>query len=120
MAFSPNQKLAYNSYRSLMEDYDMSEVQAHRVFKHITGLKRIPLFGDLDDSEAEVLARKLTPDAIETGVARAGQESGVCLVCGKELTDPESVHRGTGPVCAGKVTRGTVRRKADKQPLYGL
>lgn len=27
---------------------------------------------------------------------------GCCLVCGKTLTDAESIERGIGPVCAGK------------------
>jgi hypothetical protein len=32
-----------------------------------------------------------------------GALHGVCCVCGAELTDPESVKRGIGPVCRGKV-----------------
>jgi hypothetical protein len=28
--------------------------------------------------------------------------SGTCGRCGRELTDPESIQRGLGPVCAGK------------------
>jgi hypothetical protein len=32
-----------------------------------------------------------------------GVESGICCVCGIELTDPKSVERGIGPVCAKKV-----------------
>lgn len=33
---------------------------------------------------------------------RYGHESGACSVCGRELTDPESVKSGIGPVCAKK------------------
>lgn len=28
-----------------------------------------------------------------------------CCLCGETLTDPESIRRGTGPVCAAKLTR---------------
>lgn len=34
--------------------------------------------------------------------AQFGHLHGVCLVCCKQLTDPESVKRGIGPVCAKK------------------
>ncbi len=36
--------------------------------------------------------------AVELGV-----QHGVCVVCGAELTDPTSIERGIGPVCAKKV-----------------
>jgi len=29
-----------------------------------------------------------------------GRRTGVCACCGRELTDPESIDRGIGPVCA--------------------
>lgn len=35
-------------------------------------------------------------------LARVGRETGNCCFCGLELTDPESVTRGYGPVCASK------------------
>jgi hypothetical protein len=28
-----------------------------------------------------------------------------CFVCGERLTDPQSISRGIGPVCAGKLTK---------------
>lgn len=31
-----------------------------------------------------------------------GRISGRCMVCGRELTNPESIEAGIGPVCAGK------------------
>lgn len=31
-----------------------------------------------------------------------GREFGTCGVCGRELTDPDSITRGIGPVCAGR------------------
>jgi hypothetical protein len=35
--------------------------------------------------------------------AAIGREFGVCVVCGAELSDPASVARGIGPVCATRV-----------------
>lgn len=43
----------------------------------------------------------LTPMTL-TQAASFGHLHGVCLVCCKKLTDPESVKRGIGPVCAKK------------------
>lgn len=34
---------------------------------------------------------------------RYGRELGHCGICGKTLTDPESIANGIGPVCAGRV-----------------
>jgi hypothetical protein len=31
-----------------------------------------------------------------------GQQTGCCACCGRELTDPESIARSIGPICAGK------------------
>lgn len=35
--------------------------------------------------------------------AQAGRMTGVCVICGATLTDPESIERGIGPVCAKRV-----------------
>lgn len=35
--------------------------------------------------------------------AEMGTRLGSCVICGKALTDPESVERGIGPVCATRV-----------------
>jgi len=32
-----------------------------------------------------------------------GARFGVCAICGRTLTDPESIDRGIGPVCANRV-----------------
>ena len=34
--------------------------------------------------------------------ARIGHATGVCCICGRELSDPVSVQNGIGPVCAKK------------------
>lgn len=31
-----------------------------------------------------------------------GKETGQCCLCGRELSDPESVARGVGPICEGR------------------
>jgi hypothetical protein len=38
-----------------------------------------------------------------SGIVRSqGKETGVCVCCGRELTDPKSIEAGIGPVCAKK------------------
>lgn len=32
-----------------------------------------------------------------------GRISGICIICGQRLTNEESIERGIGPVCAGKL-----------------
>jgi hypothetical protein len=48
--------------------------------------------------------RDLVPDARLTlaQAAELGQHFGRCVCCGAELTDPDSVAAGIGPVCAAK------------------
>lgn len=41
----------------------------------------------------------LCADPIKSAVAY-GQLTGNCACCGRELTDPESIERGIGPICA--------------------
>ena len=47
--------------------------------------------------QAEIVA--LCSDPIQSAVAY-GQQTGICACCGRELTDPDSIERGIGPVCA--------------------
>jgi hypothetical protein len=42
--------------------------------------------------------RKMTKEE----AASFGRLYGVCLACGRTLTDPESIERGIGPICASK------------------
>lgn len=39
----------------------------------------------------------------EDALARYGQELGICGLCSRTLTDPESRERGIGPTCASKL-----------------
>jgi len=38
----------------------------------------------------------------EAAAALHGKLSGRCSICSRDLTDPESIERGIGPICAGK------------------
>lgn len=49
--------------------------------------------------QAEIVA--LCADPLAAAVAY-GQQTGQCACCGRELTDPESVALGVGPVCREK------------------
>ncbi len=43
----------------------------------------------------------IAADPLEAAV-RYGRLTGACACCGRTLTDPKSVERGIGPICAGK------------------
>jgi hypothetical protein len=44
---------------------------------------------------------KIIADTPEAAAKRFGKEIGRCGMCGRTLTNPESIERGIGPVCAG-------------------
>lgn len=44
----------------------------------------------------------LEPLTVEEA-ARLGHMHGVCVICARSLTDPDSVQRGIGPVCAARL-----------------
>lgn len=44
----------------------------------------------------------MSPLTVEEA-ARLGHEHGVCMVCGRELTNAASVQAGIGPVCASRL-----------------
>jgi hypothetical protein len=51
-------------------------------------------------TKAAILA-KIAADPHAAAV-RYGREIGECSMCGRTLTDPESIRRGIGPICANK------------------
>ena len=64
----------------------------------VAGGRFLAVGGALSDT----LPRLLELAADPANVARFyGRETGVCCCCGRELTDPESVAAGIGPICAG-------------------
>lgn len=58
-----------------------------------------PTFRCTDDQRAAVMA--VAADPLGAAVAH-GKQTGACACCGRPLSDPESVQRGIGPVCARK------------------
>ncbi len=51
-----------------------------------------------DASVTQLVARLAADPA--TAMREIGKETGKCCCCGRELTDPESVAAGIGPICA--------------------
>lgn len=47
--------------------------------------------------QAEIVA--LCANPVESAIAY-GKQTGICACCGRELTDPASIQRGIGPICA--------------------
>jgi hypothetical protein len=56
-------------------------------------------FRQLGDVLADLLNIEVDPEA---AAVKHGKASGRCSVCSRDLTDPESIERGIGPICAGK------------------
>jgi Family of unknown function (DUF6011) len=54
---------------------------------------------DLQDLTRRLLEIEADP---ERAAVLYGKASGNCSICGRDLTDPESIERGIGPICAGK------------------
>ncbi len=54
---------------------------------------------DMAEATRALLAIEADP---EGEAARHGRASGRCSVCSRDLTDPESIERGIGPICAAK------------------
>lgn len=51
------------------------------------------------DSDIDERLVNIAHDPLEAAINH-GKQAGSCACCGRELTDPESVERGIGPVCA--------------------
>lgn len=51
-----------------------------------------------------VVSQLAESDRLTVEVAAAmGRATGVCMICARELTNPESIERGIGPICAGRL-----------------
>jgi len=74
-----------------------------RVVGKIEGNGTFSLFSRPGVNQADLLAALLDIEKDpEAAAVLHGKLSGNCSVCGRDLTDPESVARGIGPICAGK------------------
>lgn len=60
-------------------------------------LQRVPL------RNTQTILGKIAAAGIQESMERYGREIGHCGHCGRTLTNPESIERGIGPVCAGKM-----------------
>ncbi len=56
--------------------------------------------GLVEDVEAALSALERDPDA---ALVAYGRIFGACGICGRLLTNRESIERGIGPICAGRV-----------------
>lgn len=91
----------------VQHDADDNGIDIYRVRESKAGnlyaLLLDPTTGDFEYARGAIrnlsAADRLTSDE----AALLGQALGMCIVCGATLTDPESVARGIGPVCAKKV-----------------
>jgi hypothetical protein len=63
-----------------------------------------PIYSARFSYAAGIIRQLSVNDRMTDEAARAwGKLYSICIVCGAELTDPASISRGLGPVCAGKV-----------------
>lgn len=68
--------------------------------KYLGKVTRSALDSRLSDDVKEVILQA-SNDPL-TAAIRYGKVSGECSCCGRELTDPQSIERGIGPICADK------------------
>ncbi|NDC88159.1 MAG: hypothetical protein EB075_05030 [Bacteroidetes bacterium] len=68
--------------------------------KYLGKVTRSGLDSRLSDDVKAVL-NEAAKDPLTVAI-RYGKESGECSCCGRELTDPQSIERGIGPICATK------------------
>lgn len=65
-----------------------------------------------------VLRRTGLRAALLDEIAGRGRAAGVCLLCGRTLTDPDSRQRGVGPVCARRYTADEREAAAASRSRY--
>ncbi len=68
--------------------------------KYLGKVTRSALDSRLSDDVKEVIL-SASNDPL-TAAIRYGKVSGECSCCGRELTDPQSISQGIGPICARK------------------
>jgi hypothetical protein len=100
---SPIQREAYEALQALWLVRGIKRPRAIELFKTIMGYEEVPYFMELDVEECDRIINNLRGDRLHESLSRLGRQSGVCEACGRELTDPQSIAAGIGPVCGGKV-----------------
>lgn len=68
--------------------------------KYLGKVTRTGMDSRLSNEVKSVLTEAATDPL--TAAIRYGKVSGECSCCGRELTDPQSIERGIGPICAVK------------------
>jgi hypothetical protein len=68
--------------------------------KYLGKVTRSGLDSRLSD-EVKAVLNEAAKDPLTVAI-RYGKVSGECSCCGRELTDPQSIERGIGPICATK------------------
>lgn len=68
--------------------------------KYLGKVTRVALDSRLSDDVKSVIMS--AADDPLTAAIRYGKVSGECSCCGRTLTDPQSIDRGIGPICAAK------------------
>lgn len=89
--------------------YALSEDEIYRVVRSKTGRLYAKLYvGTQSGGHWEYAAGAITK--LKPGmrmdlddIKKHGKETGTCLVCGRELTNPDSIEAGIGPVCASRL-----------------
>lgn len=88
----PERILLRDAQGAPLGEITYSAAEAEGVFRHVGGQNE----ETRASIERLVLAFNKDPIAL---ITKAGKTSGRCALCRKELTDPESVARGIGPIC---------------------
>lgn len=87
-------------------DGDVYVAEFNKKTKHMNA-KKMVIFGSRGKwIYAKGMQATLAKNAEKLTVQQAaamGHLHGVCVICGRELTDPQSVERGIGPICYNKI-----------------
>lgn len=85
----------------VLDDGRVVKVQKARGKEHLYTKVHDPATGRFEYLAGGLrrIVRRLT---LEEATAY-GQLTGICMVCGAELTNEDSIERGIGPICAGKL-----------------
>jgi len=71
---------------------------------HIYGEAKNKLYAVMKD-----LVEQIEANGLAAAIKHFGRKS-ICCICGANLTDPESIHRGIGPECVKKIQAQRIMR----------
>lgn len=101
----PKKLVVHEDGETLGEGYYWQEGLIYKVQTSGAGRLYAKVFSEHGYEYAPGAMRHLTTATRLTlgQAAEAGVKTGRCVICAKELTDPESVERGIGPVCMARI-----------------